>query len=169
MNIFQRFTAVAIFLPTLAGAQADDGRTRHIVYGELATFLLGTSGAVNYEYLISPTFSIRGGYGIAHRSWGFTRGMDAKGLSIMANRLIGKGPHRLELGGGISLMRILPGSEPSHHFLLYTLRPGMVFISPAVSAGYRYQHDEGGFFWRAGLTAIFLFGLPVQVSVGYAF
>lgn len=160
--------ALLIFL-TPAMSQSDAPSARHVVYGELATSIVSVSGSLNYEFMLTPSHSVRFGYGMAHRSWGFTRGMDAKGMTVMVQNISLVAPHHFEIGGGISIMKILARSEPFHQFLWYRLSADSWSFTPAVAAGYRYQPNHGGVFLRIGVTAILLFGVPMQISAGYAF
>lgn len=129
---------------------------RNVVYVELATLIAFGSISVNYERQIAQNFSLRGGIGL---SWqGLSYGPDRQnGLSglAMANLLapFAGNEQKVEIGAGACAGPALIGST----------------IAPALALGYRNQPLRGGLMFRLGATWVYGNGLPVQISLGYAF
>src|SRR5207247_3804476 len=64
--------------------------------------------------------------------------------------------HKFEAGLGVSFVTTEPHRPVARAY-------------PSITLGYRYQRAEGGFVFRVGANWTYLYGIPYQVSVGYAF
>ena len=139
---------VAVLLcPATSRAQSSD-EARNAVYLELA----GSGGAfsVNYEREVVNGVLARVGFA----SWTNTslfsdveRSITSVPVTIAA--VVGRGHHRLEIGGGVTLGK--RGNEVSPE-------SSDGFVSLTGLVGYRYEKPGRGFLFRAGATPFYGFG-----------
>ena len=135
------------------------------IYTELATSVLTGSASLNYEHLLTHNFSIRLGYGFGY--YGSARGITtADGPLSMVYYSFSASNSKAEIGLGGSLMNKRDGIPRSD--ISFLAGTGWR-ISPSIALGYRYQQFEGGFFFRIGITYAYLFGGPIQISLGHTF
>ncbi|MEI8134580.1 MAG: hypothetical protein WCH46_05800 [bacterium] len=128
------------------------------VYGELSGYLFNHCLSINYERSVTQQFWVRVGYGSGgFRSVDGDSHGDGSGVMIMAEYLSGE-RSKLELGLGAAAIDEL-----------YSVRKSRLLLTPAASLGYRFQPFHGGMVFRIGLTYDFYAGLPIQISLGYAF
>lgn len=158
MKTLLTLTVFLIFSMTNLHAQTTDSSTvplQHVIYLEYAGFLVLGSVSLNYEHALTNSFSFRVGVGVGYTS-SLMDSQRGTGLTAMFNYITPLSNNRLEAGLGASLVysRDLGGGGG---------------IIPAISIGYRYQPVSGGFVYRVGLTCVYWFGTPLQVSIGYAF
>ena len=148
---------------------------RNSIYLELMG--LGGLYSLNYDLRVTPKISLRAGISV----WGFKEldllffQMDDfkfRSFPIMVNYLLGIRSSRLELGLGIMPTYISTGGA-SFFYLLNTDEPTKVTIFPIVGTiGYRYQPEEGGLMFRAGLNPYLASGQPgiiIGISTGVSF
>lgn len=151
------------------------GLHRSSIYLEL----LGQGGlySLNYDLKVSPKISLRAGISV----WGF-KSIDFiffqmnefkfRSFPIMVNYLPGKRSSRLELGLGIMPTYISTGGG-SVFYLIHSDEPTKETIFPLVgNIGYRYQPEDGGIMFRAGLTPSLSSGGPglsFGISIGFSF
>jgi len=140
--------------------------SKNIIYLESAgsVFLDNYNFSFNYERMIAREISIRAGLGIG-RFWDKTS--LGKSAVIMLNFLT-TSSHKFELGLGVNYTFILAEEIPDYRTDVVTTISYNDF-SPCISIGYRYQPKEAGFFFRGGLTLVYNFGGPFQLSIGYVF
>ena len=124
----------------------------HVIYLEYAGLLLFGSFSVNYEHALTNAISFRPGVGIGY-TVALLDSQIGYGLTAMCNYITPLSNNRFEAGLGASLVK------------------GKAYggIIPAISIGYRYQPESGGFIYRLGLTWVYGYGAPLQTSIGYAF
>jgi hypothetical protein len=154
-------------------------KTSNILYGEVSTLLFVGWASVNYERMINEQMSIRGGLGVGYTFIPAEGGCHGYGPTFMFNYFPVGVEYRLELGVGVAAMYSIPtpGRINLKPFPFYFPFPGGErddlrltphwWVGPAISIGYRYQPENGGFFFRAGATLTNLFGFPFQVSFGH--
>jgi hypothetical protein len=140
--------------------------TKNVFYAECAGSLYfgNYNYSVNYERLLAKEFSVRAGIGAGRFVKGTTWG---KSGIIMFNFLMGN-THKFELGLGVNYTyeksTVIPDkntdviSDVSYNK-----------TSPCLSFSYRYQPSETGLFLRSGLTWVYNYGVPFQISIGVAF
>jgi hypothetical protein len=140
--------AVILFFPhSFVQAQPNDIASNTIF------FELGSNGilySINYDRLITKSFSIRIGYAyytISNSSIQF----DATVIPIIANYLYGDGNSKLELGAGITFVPTTSIKLSGFIFGSNTVNPGPIRFLTSVIA-YRYHPIEGGLNFRIGLT-----------------
>ena len=156
--------AAAASVAAVPRAQAQD-IARNSVYIEL----LGNGGlySLNYDRKITNNVSAR--VGLMAFGGESTDG-DRIGLSLvplMANYLVGKHNHRLELGGG-PVVAYAAGNIKEHGIGEFS-DFGLVGTA---TFGYRYQPLQGGFNFRLGFTPLFSASSVAPsfgVSFGYGF
>lgn len=128
-------------------------------------FELGGNGlvySINYDRLLTDHLSVRGGIGIFSIDDSFGEGVDVTSIPLLVNYLVGNGNNHLELGIGVL---ILTGSIDIGSF--------SDTDSGAIGTGvlgYRHQKQDGGLFFKAGITPLVGFGefqFWVGASVGY--
>lgn len=147
----------------LALAAAPGARAQSLGNDALHAEMLGPAilGSVNYERLMGPNLSGRVGLGYLP---GFDIGATLQ-APLMASVLLGRGVHRLEVGGGpVLVYAINRGIEEDA-----SVRPG--FRAPYAAATLAYRHEPGpgsdmhGGIYRIGLTPIYMDG-RVYPSIG---
>jgi len=135
--------------------------------------------SLNYERSIQSNISIRSGlsyfvlFGEAeHKSTGEKEEVFAEIVTspIMLNYFIGKGNHKVEIGGGMVLFSLRgQSSEVSSNGIKFKVG---VFSLLTGTLGWRYQPRGGGLVFKVAFTPIFNFGdfLPFGgIGIGYAF
>ncbi|MBS1914283.1 MAG: hypothetical protein JST22_20000 [Bacteroidetes bacterium] len=144
------------------------GKAHSINYLEMIMMAMNGSLALNYERVINPCLAIRVGYGVAGAAFSEHSGESFSGGVVSAMLMTG-GNHKLELDCGMSLLvggafhgSILGESRGAGAHSSFT-------VEPAFGIGYRYQPSDGGFFPRIGAGWRLFYGVPVQVSAGFAF
>ncbi len=105
--------------------------------------------SVNYDRLL--TGSLGGRVGVSHFA---PDEVSVTTFPVSAYYLVGSGNSRLELGLGMCVM--LQGEKQSFSFMssLDEEFKGNGVLGTA-TLGYRHQHPEGGFMFRAGMTPFF--------------
>lgn len=73
-------------------------------------------------------------------------------VPIMANYLVGNGNSRLEIGGGVTVVRVDGGGTVENEQIDDFRGAGAVFTG---TIGYRLQPRNGGFLFRIGFTPLF--------------
>ncbi len=146
-------------------------------------FELGGNGliySINYDRLITKSFSLRIGYSSFSATVPVGLVSDQISVTIipaMANYLYGDGSSRLELGAGISFVPSITTTQANFLPVLFGQNPsishqsgsGMFFTSVI---GYRYQPIDGGFNFRIGFTPLIVNDrvLPwASLSLGWTF
>jgi len=168
---------IAIFLTGYLYAQEVQKVAKNAIYIEgLGN---GVIYSLNYERNVGNNLSIRVGVGYFGASGEATYKDTGKKeeivanigtFPIMANYFIGKGRHKIEIGGGMVLFTISAhGDEVSSNGIKF--KAGLL---PALTGtlGWRYQPREGGLVFKIAFTPIFNLGsfLPYGgISVGYSF
>lgn len=144
--------------------------SREAIYFEGATFFgLAGSLSVNYEHVFTDYLALRVGAGYAFAVFPFLfyfLATQAGGVQAMVDFRFGGPSHFFELGIGASVMI---ASTVGVFMLAIPVSDVSVVPSPAVSISYVYHPADGGFFFRAGAIWSYAFGLPVGLSLGYAF
>ncbi len=140
------FVIIAIFLVMSFPQNSFAQQSRRSAYNSVYLELLGNGVfySINYDRMFSK--SMGGRIGIM---W-ITDGDDSFSvLPVMANYLIGKGKHKLELGlGALVVFAFGPAAENE-------VDSG---IRGTATVGYRLQPPDGGFVFRVGFTPIFFAG-----------
>ncbi|MBL7975504.1 MAG: hypothetical protein JNJ85_11370 [Candidatus Kapabacteria bacterium] len=126
----------------------------NVLYFDYSGVLLTSSVSINYERLISKTYSVRlmAGYGVE------SGGYNSIGVSLIPTYLMGSGNSFFEIGLGGGVI------QDDRNQLGITTK----FV-PAASVGYRYQPMDSGLFFRTGLSYSLKYGYPLHISVGYTF
>ena len=153
-------------LALLAGLPGALDAQRNAVYAEL--FGNALLGSINYERVVVDRVSVRTGLGAVPGMFEVGARVHAP---VMLTYVAGHGQHRLEAGGGVVLMYVLPYSGPDQGY--GDADHGFARPEATGTLGYRWQPaGRGGLIYRAGLTPWFrrdeivpLFG----VSAGMAF
>ncbi|MFQ5652595.1 MAG: hypothetical protein ACE5IY_21895 [bacterium] len=144
---------------------AQPARTdRNSVYIELLGN--GLLYSINYDRMFSE--SVGGRIGIMYFGAAEVDGDEDVNLTVvpvMANYLVGKGTHRLELGLGALLVFAARDFDE---------KGGAVDeqgVAGTATVGYRFQPLNGGFLFRAGVTPIFSDKVSLWggLSLGYGF
>jgi hypothetical protein len=159
----------------LAAAEAVPVRSaRNSIFLELGGN--GLVYTINYDRVVSESFSIRVGLGymaggVTSSSGGETASVkvSAMGIPLMANYLLGSANHKLELGGGLTLFRFTGSGSSS---LGAEASVSGIFPVGTAVIGYRYVPADGGFTFRAGFTPILTqdrFVPWAGLSFGYLF
>jgi len=114
-------------------------------------FEIGGNGSlysINFDeiFLYREKFKVAGRLGFAI----FPNGYHIEQAYVFENNyILFRNPHHLELGPGITLQRKYQAAcRDSTNFIWESLWYGMLRV------GYRYQKQEDGFFFRAGLLGI---------------
>ena len=151
---------VAVGLSTAAaGLPAQQGSlrlARNTIFAEVSTLLAVGNASVNYERKINEMLSARVGVGMGYMCclW--------EGDGIGAGGVLGmlhfstRREHKFEAGLGVSFVTTEPHRPVARAYPSFTL-------------GYRYQRAQGGFVFRVGANWTYLYGIPYQMSFGYAF
>jgi len=163
------FECMSIFiLFTISNAQAEETSPDY----DKNNLFVETSGSIiysnynfslNYERLIGKDFSLRAGLGLGRFLDKTTLG---KSGIIMANLLIGNN-HKLEIGLGVNYTFVKSEIINDKNTDVVTNISYNEF-SPCISLGYRTSF-KSGFLIRTGLTWVYNFGIPFQLSFGYEF
>ncbi len=135
--------------------QSRDDYPRNVLYLEVTPLLFIGNVSVNYERRLNPWLSARAGVGAGY-VWVVFTGLGAAGATTM---LLYSSPHtnsKFEAGLGASFVTAFAGNPDAH-------------LLPAASLGYRHEPISGGFVFRTGLTWVYSYGLPLQVSFGVNF
>jgi hypothetical protein len=148
---------------------------RNSIYVELLGH--GIFYSVNYEYRMSDKISLRAGVSI----WSIKsmdllifqiNGIKFRSFPVMVNYLIGKRSSRFELGAGI-MPAYISSEGGSVFYLMKSTDSNHTTIFPVIAnVGYRYQPEDGGFIFRAGITPAFRAGasaVQFGLSIGYGF
>lgn len=141
-----------ILLLILSGlqAQGQNGNSSDSSKDRVYLELLGNAGAysINYERSLSQSFHARIGVGNTSSNDLFGAGTNiVTTFPIMGNFLFRGGNNKLELGTGI----LVGWSSFDSSFGDENDRSTTILDLVGV-AGYRYQRDNGGFIFRAGIT-----------------
>jgi len=136
---------VALLSPVVAEAQHPPHR--HAVHVEaLGPALLGS---VNYEYRLLDHASLRAGVGYLPQMLE----NHARVLSpLLANAILGRGTHRLELGAGAVLVYLPRHTRAAQEGIDGRAHWGEVEWTG--TAAYRYEHPRSGAIYRLGLTPL---------------
>jgi hypothetical protein len=148
---------------------------RNSIYVELLGH--GLFYSVNYDYRISDKVSLSAGVSI----WTIksidililqVKNIKFRSIPLMVNYLIGKRSSRFELGAGI-MPAYISCESGSFFYLLKSDDSNHNTIFPVIAnVGYRYQPEDGGFIFRAGITPAFKAGassVTFGLSIGYGF
>jgi len=145
-------------------SQSKDSTVQQNIKSKNAIFIegLGSSASfvsLNYDRIIFQSeitkLTISAGVGlfpvvdkenIAHKNVYYIYG-----LPVSTNLLLGKKKHYAELGVGVSYSK---GLEASFSSTGRVVLSEMLFLVPRV--GYRFQRNQGGFFFRIGFTPLVL-------------
>lgn len=162
-NPINRFALVLAIIATLYSSPLFGQSNNRAVYVELLGN--GIFYSVNYEHKVAEQTYVRVGgmyLGSVNTYPDGTASMFI--LPVMANYLVGKGNHHLELGVGFSINRV----DGQLDFLEYNISD----IGLTSTIGYRYQKSDPGLMFKAGLTP-FSFDNTVHLwfglGAGYAF
>lgn len=121
--------------------KAQQDSAKHIVYAEL----FGTSDiySINYEYLLSNKYSLRGGFSWLPGSWQLN-GLNNRSfyyLPLEFNRIFGTSAHKVAASASI-LTTLTYG---------YTT-PNQYRFSPSLGCSYRFQPMSNNVFLKAGVN-----------------
>ena len=141
---------------------------RNALYFEL--FGQGVLYSFNYDYRISPDFSVRAGF----TSWGvgFWAGrFQFTGFPLMINHLSGTNKGHFEAGIGLMPVVLKFQGGADSPFYASDGDGTITSIIGTATLGYRYQPPQGGFVFRAGITPMVgqRFILIGGISAGFAF
>ena len=133
---------------------------RNAIYFEL--FGQGVLYSFNYDYRISPDFSVRAG---------FTGRFQFTGFPLMINHLSGTNKGHFEAGIGLMPVILQFQGGADSPFFASDGDGTITSIIGTATLGYRYQPPQGGFVFRAGLTPMVgqRFILIGGISAGFAF
>ena len=139
---------------------------KNIVYADVASLFifLGTF-SLNYERHLTKNISLRFGVGQGLSIFEDLDDLPRPSGLIMCN-YITSGEHKFEIGLGFTI----PFSGNAEYKLLlipFNENLGRQILS--ASLGYRYQKKDGGLFFRAGASCVYLYGVGTHFSLGYAF
>jgi len=148
---------------------------RNSIYVELLGH--GVFYSVNYDYRVSNKVSLSAGASI----WSIKsmdilifqiNGIKFRSFPLMVNYLIGNRSSRFELGAGI-MPAYISSEGGSVFYLMKSTDSNHTTIFPVIAnVGYRYQPEDGGFIFRAGITPAFRAGassVQFGLSIGYGF
>jgi hypothetical protein len=161
--------------PSAAPARNYETMAKNTFFAELGG--AGLIYSLNYDRLLSPSWSVRGGLSFLGASVG--TGSSSAGFGLVTIPLttsylfnLGGSSSHIELGGGVTGLigsvsgTVFGGTNSASGFL--PMITGIV--------GYRLQPAEGGFNFRAGVTPLLflpaggsLFFTSFAVSAGYTF
>jgi hypothetical protein len=127
--------------------------------------LLGPGGfySVNYDRAFGD---FAGRIGFSYMSISASTGLESASASWLGVPLtfsylgIGSKNHMLEVGAGVTLWSFGAGASA---FGAGATGASALLIAPTGVFGYRMQPKDGGFFFKAGLSPIFLFGGDASV------
>jgi hypothetical protein len=151
---------ISLFLVTNSFSQTNTS-AKNIIYLDVGIFFWGDATALgaglNYERMLSDNVSLRGGinFGIfgAGRSGDAVAGWGI-GFPVSINYMTNN-KNKFEIGGGAGPYLSLSNSNK-------------IKILPTVRIGYRYQPDEPGMMYRAGLEFPSNFYISLA-GIGYHF
>lgn len=154
--------------------EKETGFCRNAAYFEFAG--QGLLYSINYEYRFNKHLSLRAGF----TTWRINtldiliiqiKNFRYTSLPVMLDYLIGKRDNYFEIGMGV-MLSYLAISDASIFYMGNTgYRKGTELFGTA-TLGYRYQRDDGGFIFRAGIMPIFInsgFVVNIGLSLGYGF
>ncbi len=135
---------------------------RHAFSVDYAGLALYGSVGLHYEFMASDRFSVRVGYGEAYGGL-FAEGAEGRGATFLL-QFMTRGHDKVEGGIGVSVMRC-------NYAIIFddTETEQGLHVFPALSFTYRSVPKRAGFFWRAGFTWMYGYGLPLTLGVGYLF
>lgn len=141
------------FSTGLLKAQENDTvpRARNAIFIELA----GPGGlySVNYDRCFHDQMSVRIGFTTWTLPWFIGTDLRFTGFPLMLNYFTGQGDTHWEIGGGI--VPFISRSSGESSFWGKSSSEERSGVIGAVSAGFRVQPPEGGFFFRAVVTPLF--------------
>jgi hypothetical protein len=177
---FRLVIIIQIFITGYLYAQGFQKDAKNVLYIEG----LGNAGvySLNYERSFKENVNVRIGFGYSEIVGETTVSDTIVGQRkekvnvrfgaspVMVNYFIGKGDHKIEIGGGITLFVIsAQSSEISSNGLKF--KAGVLsFLTGTI--GWRYQPKGGGLVFKVAFTPFYNFSkvLPFGgISVGYAF
>ena len=134
-----------------------ENQIQHTVYAEAGG--PGILYSFNYDFRFNKVaFRLGASY------LGVEDGIDIFAIPATIVYLVGEGSHFLELGGGAGYLRAIP-------FDYLDLVPSRPLVYGIGIAGYRYQHPNGGLFFRAGISPLIndeAIAPLVYISVGFS-
>jgi len=148
------------FLFVDAFTQETNDVKRNTIYFELLG--QGIYDSFTFDRLYNTDKKVRTSF-----SAGLTFNPDPKefaiGTPISYNWIFGQKKHHLELGIGLTAMYVRRGKINVHEYLIdenseviqihdFTGHHNDFYLYPTPKIGYRYQKQNGGFFWRATFT-----------------
>lgn len=148
---------------------------RNSIYVELLGS--GVLYSVNYDHRIGNKLSIRAGLSMwSIKSLDFIifqlNDIKFRSFPIMINYLAGNGSSKLELGAGI-MPTYISSSVGTVFYMIKISASGHRTIFPLIGTiGYRYQPEEGGIVFRAGVSPSLSSGdgiFNIGISFGYGF
>lgn len=127
---------------------------KNTVFAEVSTILIVGNVSLNYERRLNDWLSARVGVGAGYAMlWTAVGSGGGTGMLVFTTS---RSDSKFEFGMGVSLVTTgYDGPEARAY--------------PAVTLGYRHQRPQGGFVFRVGANWTYLYGIPYQVSFGYAF
>jgi len=156
----RRVTAlVTVGSTAAAGLPAQQGPlrlARNTIFAEVSTLVVVGNASVNYERKINDMLSARVGVGMGYLCclWDGD-GIGGGGVLGMLH-FSTRREHKFEAGLGVSFATTEPHRAVARAYPSFTL-------------GYRYQRAQGGFVFRVGANWTYVYGIPYQMSFGYAF
>lgn len=124
------------------------------LYLDYTGMLLSNHLSLNYERFFTENFGVRASVGYGFKSGG----ENAYGVNIVPTLTLFQGSSKLEIAAGGGAI-----SDNQNQLGVSTK-----FVSTG-SVGYRYQPQQGGMFFRAGLSYTMKYGAPLHLSFGYTF
>jgi hypothetical protein len=126
--------------------------------------------SVNYERAFGD-FSARVGFSYLGVSASASNASNTAGSSASASFItvpitvsylgIGSVRNIFEVGAGATIMNMGAGASVFGDGNKASGSASLTIVRPTVLAGYRYQPEDGGFFFKVGMSGIVDFGLPV--------
>ena len=160
---------ILMLIPILLFGQ----RTKNNVYAEahlglFTQFLLNYEKQINFGEKGGLYFRVGGGYGLNHTGWLFSvenQGWGGLVALTALSKLKRKRNQYFEFNMGAFCGYNEERFNWHHNGSEWTYDTNLrAFLSPTLTAGYRYQKPEGGFIFRANAGIISL-----GLSIGYAF
>lgn len=156
---------LAVMLAQLSGTSQQNV---NIIVPKRNTFYLeafgqGIFNSLSFDRLYRTNKKIKTSLTIGITIWNpknSTEHYSAFGAPVSYNWIFGKNNHHLELGAGLSYMKITQQFDYGYDTKTYA--DHLIYFTPKVS--YRYQVPEGGLFFRLSLTPPI--GLMTKTSFG---
>ena len=145
----------SIVATTVPAQAPDQDYRRNVIYFEITPVVFLGNISVNYERRVTELLHARVGFGAGYVFVVYI-GAFAYGGNAMLLYATPHSDHKFEVGLGMSFVSGYQG------------RSDTSFL-PAAAIGYRHEPAKGGFFFRAGASWTYGYGLPVQVSLGVNF